>query len=142
VPAGPVPGAPWTNPAAARTAPRTPSWDITVTIILIVVGLLGTLLAIAILTAVPQAVQVLYTQEGLGTYSPAPAVAQLITAGSITEAAVWLAATTVSILLLVRGRRAFYVPLIGGVVGFVVLFVFMSIVLTTDPTLFDYFSRP
>jgi hypothetical protein len=34
------------------------------------------------------------------------------------------------------------VPLIGGVVSFVAIFVFMSIVLTTDPTLLDFYSRP
>lgn len=137
-----IPGqAPWMGPV--RPAPsRAPSWDLAVTVILIVVGLLGTFLAISILAALPQAVQVLYTQEGLGTYTPAPSVAGIITAGSITEAAVWLASTVVAILLITRGKRAFYVPLIGGVVAFVVIFVFMTIVLATDPTLFDYFSQP
>jgi hypothetical protein len=111
-------------------------------VILIVVGLLGTFLAISVLAALPQAVQVLYTQEGLGSYTPAPSVGGIIMAGSITEAAVWLVSTVVAILLMTRGKRAFYVPLIGGVVAFVVIFVFMTIVLTTDPTLFDYFSQP
>lgn len=135
-------GAPWAVGAAGPTASRAPTWDRAVTLSLIFLGLLGTYLAISILNALPQAVQVLYTQEGLGPYTPAPTVAGVITAGSITEAVVWLASTAVSILLLTRGRRAFYVPLIGAVVSFVVIFVFMSVVLATDSTLFDYFSRP
>lgn len=133
---------PWLDGPARPAPSRAPSWDLAVTVILIVVGLLGTFLAISILAALPQAVQVLYTQEGLGAYTPAPSVAGIIVAGSITEAAVWLASTVVAILLMARGKRAFYVPLIGGVVAFVVIFVFMTIVLTTDPTLFDYFSQP
>jgi hypothetical protein len=68
-------------------------------------------------------------------------VAGLVVAGGITEAAIWLAAALVSVLLLVRRKRAFYVPLIGAVVSFVVLFIFMSVVLTTDPTLLNYFGR-
>lgn len=140
--AAPTGQAPWLAMPAQPKTSRAPGWDLAVTVSLIVVGLLGTFLAISILAATPQAVQQLYTQEGLGAYTPAASVPGVITAGSITLAGVWLASTIVAILLMTRGRRAFYVPLIGGVVSFVTIFAFMIVILTTDPTLFDYFSRP
>lgn len=142
------PGAPWTAPAAGPAGyarpqrPATPAWDYVITIILIVLGLLGTLFGVALLATTPQNLQVLYTQEGLGRYTPAAAVGGIIAGGAIVEVAVWLASTVVSIVLLAKRRRAFYVPLIGMIVSFVVIFVVISVLLTTDPTLINYFSRP
>ncbi|WP_374209017.1 DUF6264 family protein [Microbacterium sp. ER1] len=43
---------------------------------------------------------------------------------------------------MLRGRRAFYVPLIGGVVAFVLLVAAMAVVLAGDPALLDYFGQP
>lgn len=134
--------APMAQGSAEKPVPAPPGWDRPVTLGLLILGLLATFLTIAVLDALPQAVQMLYTQEGLGDYSPAPIVATLITAGSISQAIVWLVTAAVSILLLVRSRRAFYVPLIGGVVAFVLIFVFMTIIVGSDSTLIDFYSRP
>ena len=142
----PAPGtiqqAPGAQGSAAQPISAPPGWDRPVTLGLLILGLLATFVTIAVLDALPQAVQMLYTQEGLGDYSPAPIVATLITAGSISQAIVWLVTAAVSILLLVRSRRAFYVPLIGGVVAFVLIFVFMTIIVGSDSTLIDFYSRP
>ncbi len=142
----PAPPAPPAQPAplsaaAGRTA-GVPTWDRPVTFGLLILGLLATFFAVSVLNALPMAVQTLYTQSNLGTYRPDPSVASLITAGCIAEAVVWLLTAAGAILLLVRGKRAFYLPLIGAVVSFVVIFLFMSIILTTDPTLLDFYSRP
>jgi len=134
--------APMAQGSAEKPVPASPGWDRPVTLGLLILGLLATFVTIAVLDALPQAVQMLYTQEGLGDYSPAPIVATLITAGSISQAVVWLVTAAASILLLVRSRRAFYVPLIGGVVAFVLIFVFMTIIVGSDSTLIDFYSRP
>lgn len=127
---------------AARARGTVPAWDRPLTLALLIFGLLATFFAVGVLGALPQAVQMLYTQQDLGDYTPAASVAGLITAGSFTEAAVWLASAAGAILLLVRGKRAFYLPLIGAVVAFVVIFVFMSVILATDPTLLTFYSQP
>jgi Family of unknown function (DUF6264) len=119
-----------------------PGWDRPVTFGLLIFGLLGTFFTVSVLNALPQAVQMLYTQDGLGTYAPPASVGALITGGIVAQALVWLATAGVSILLVVRRRRAFYVPLIGGVVSFVAIFVFMAIVLASDPTLLEFYGRP
>jgi hypothetical protein len=119
-----------------------PAWDRPVTFGLLFLGLLGTFFTVSVLNALPQAVQMLYTQDGLGTYEPGASVGALITAGIAVQALIWLATAAVSILLVTRRRRAFYVPLIGGVAAFVAIFVFMSIVLASDPTLLEFYGRP
>lgn len=145
-PAAPVgaSSAPLVAPAAdsAVRTPRAPGWDRPVTLGLLIFGLLATFFAISVLGALPDALQMLYTQQDLGTYTPDATVAGLILAGRIVEAGIWLATAAVSILLMARGRRAFYVPLIGGVVSVIAIFVFISVVLTNDPTLLEVYSRP
>ena len=139
---GTAPSTPVSPDSASRPARATPGWDRPVTLGLLIFGLLATFVTIAVLGALPDAVQMLYTQEGLGDYTPAAIVATLITAGSITQAVIWVVTAVVSILLLIRSRRAFYVPLIGGVVAFVLIFAFMTIIVGSDPTLIDFYSRP
>jgi len=122
--------------------PAVPTWDRRVTLGLLALGLAATFMSIGVLGALPDAIQMLYTQSHLGTYVPDPSVAGLVTAGGITEAVVWLLTAAASVLLISRGKRAFYVPVIGAVIAFVVIFAFMMVVVTTDPTLIDFYSQP
>jgi len=119
-----------------------PAWDRPVTLSLLVLGLLGTFFMISVLGSMPEALQMLYTQAGLGDYTAADSVGSIITAGSIGQGVLWLATATVSVMLLLRGRRAFYVPIVGAVVAFVLLVAAMAVVLAGDPALLDYFSQP
>lgn len=132
-------GAPFTP--AQQTKRAAPMWDRPVTLALMVFGLFGTFFTIAVLNAIPDAMQMLYTQEGLGSYEPAASVAGLTTAGIITQVVLWIAMAAVSVLVLVRRRRAFYIPLIGGVLSVLAIFVFLAFILTTDPTLLDFYSQ-
>jgi len=143
--------APATRGAADRPAPATPgragpgsapAWDRPVTLSLLVLGVLGAFFTISVLGSMPEALQMLYTQASLGDYTAADSVGAIITAGSIGQGVLWLATTTISVLLLLRGRRAFYVPIIGGVIAFVLLVAAMAVVLAGDPALLDYFSQP
>lgn len=140
VPVGSVPLGTAQRDAAAPA--QAPAWDRTLTISLLFLGLLGAFFTISMLVALPESLQLIYTQAKLGSYSAAAGVAGLITGGSIGQAVVWLATVVVSMLLVARHRRAFYVPLIGGVVAFVLLVATMAVVLSGDPALLDYFGRP
>lgn len=123
-------------------APRTvPGWDRPWTIGLLIFGLLATVYGVFSLGGFPVAMQIFYTQQGLGTFTPAPSIATITTVGAITLVFVWLAATAVSVRLLVRRRRAFFVPIVGGAVSLVVLFAFTMAALFIDPTLIEFLSR-
>lgn len=139
---GATSGVPTAPTADAAPGPaRARAWDRPVTLALLVFGLLATFFTVSVLGTLPQALQMLYTQQDLGTYTPDVAVVPLITAGRFVEGGIWIATAVVSILRLRKGRRAFYVPLIGGVVSVIALFVFISAVLATDPTLLDSVGR-
>jgi len=119
-----------------------PRWDRPLTLALLILGLLGATFAASVLIALPDAVQLLYTQQNLGTYVPAASVAPLLVLGMVLQGLIWLVTAGVSVWLLVRGRRAFYLPLVGAAVSLVALFVVMSLAITSDPTLLEFYSRP
>jgi hypothetical protein len=127
------------GPAAPGTAP---GWDRPVTLSLLIFGLLATFWTIASLGSMTTVLQTFYTEADLGRYSPAPLVESLVIAGSISQVVIWVTATVISVMLLIRSRRAFYVPLVGGVVAFVAVFAVMMIIVLNDSTLLDYYGRP
>ncbi|SEN10914.1 DUF6264 family protein [Cryobacterium luteum] len=136
------PAFPSTPPPSRRTGQRTaPGWDRPLTIGLLTFGLLVTLYGAFSLGALPDAMQLIYTQQNLGTYTPAAGIGTLTTAGAILVVFVWLATTAVSVRLLLQHRRAFYVPIIGGAVSIVALFAFMLAAMLNDPTLIEFLSR-
>jgi len=144
-PAPPPPASPTsqgipTSPNEPATG-KVPTWDRPATLGLLIFGLLATFFTIAFFTALPEQIQIMYTQQDLGTYKPASSVPGLLTVGGISQAVLWLVTAGVSALLMLRGRRAFYVPLIGGGASVVILFVFASVVLATDPTLLEFIGR-
>ncbi|TFD57280.1 hypothetical protein E3T39_14840 [Cryobacterium suzukii] len=123
-------------------APRTvPGWDRPWTVGLLAFGLLATVYGVFSLGGFPIAMQAFYTDQGLGTYTPAASIGAITTFGAITLVFIWLAATAVSVRLLLRHRRAFFAPIIGGAVSLVVLFAFTMAALFIDPTLIEFLSR-
>lgn len=131
-----------TKPWQSAPGSAAPTWDRPLTFSLLVFGLIGAYFTISVLGSLPQAFQMLYTQAELGDYAVTESVNAIITAGSIGQGAVWVAAAVSAVLLLLRGRRAFYVPVIGGVVAFVLLVAAVGVVLAGDPALLEYLSRP
>ena len=126
------------HPQSQRTGPR---WDRPLTIGLLAFGLLATLYGAFSLGAFPDAMQIIYTQQGLGTYTPGASIGPLTSVGAISVVFIWLAAAAVSVRLLLRRRRAFYVPLIAGAVSTVTMFAFMVAAMLNDPTLIEFLSR-
>jgi hypothetical protein len=131
--AAPAPSVPVT-----RTVPR---WDRPWTIGLLTFGLLVNLYGVVSLREFPETMQLFYTQQSLGTYTPAAPIATITTVGAITLVFIWLVATALCVRLLMRRRRAFYVPLIGGAISLVALFAFTMAGLFIDPTLIEFLSR-
>ncbi|MFC5929545.1 hypothetical protein D6T64_17080 [Cryobacterium melibiosiphilum] len=119
-----------------------PAWDRYVTITLLFIGLFATFSAVSSFSAVPTVMQQLYTGQGLGTYVPAASVSATLLVGSILEGLIWAATAALSVSLMVRGKRSFYLPIIGAVIAGVVLFVFMIVVLVTDTNVLSFYSQP
>ena len=132
-------------PRSAR-APSAPSVDgkrpdrpadRAVTILLLVVGVLGVWLAIGVLQAMPESIQLLHTQEGIEPYTPGPEIPGLILTGSIVQIVIWVIAAVGSIALMRARRPSFWLPLAAGVIAAIALFVFTAIALSGDPALIE-----
>ena len=138
-PAEPVTSAAEASSTGASAAPppahSVPGWDRGLTLSLLIFGLLAALTTIAMFTGLTTTMQTVYTQQDLGTYTPAASLPALVVLGSTLAGLVWALTATAAIRLLVRARRAFYIPLIGGVLSTVVTIVVMMVILGTDPTL-------
>ncbi|WP_185276911.1 DUF6264 family protein [Leifsonia shinshuensis] len=125
------------SPQLRADAPR---WNITTTIVLLVVGFFGMSYTIGTLQSLPSVMQLMHTSLNLGKYVQDPSVAPLITVGTIAMAGIWAVSLGLSIWLLVQKRLAFYVPLVAGIVAFVTLFVILGLIFSTDPVLLDYYN--
>ena len=136
----PPPHAPSAHAAAAATAreqrPARPA-DRAVTILLLVIGVLGAWLSVGVLQALPQSIQLLHTQEGIDAYTPGPEIPGLILIGSIVQVVIWVATAAGSIALIRARRPSFWLPLAGGVLAAIALFVCTAIALSGDPALIE-----
>lgn len=131
------PGGPLGGVLQPRPASR---WDLPLTVLLIVFGFFGLSYSIGILQAFPAYLQLLHSSQGLGDYTPEPVVGTIVTIGTITVAGLWAVSTGLAVWLLVRKKVAFYVPLITGVIAFIALIVFASLMVSTDPALLDVYG--
>ncbi|WP_158864975.1 DUF6264 family protein [Leifsonia sp. AG29] len=142
-PAGPdyPPAHPGATGARPPVTGSTGNWNLTLTILLIVFGFFGMSYSVILFQAVVPSIQFLYTQNHLGSYSPPGYVGAIVTAGSIAMALIWIVSTAISVTLLARRRLAFYVPLIAGVLAFVLVIALTGLVAASDPTLMELYRQ-
>ncbi|WP_430645725.1 DUF6264 family protein [Agromyces sp. GXS1127] len=140
-PAAPAPnGGPAAGPgAAAARPPRTT--DRFFTILLLALGAIGAWNTSVSLQQLPGAIQGVYSDQGVGTYTPQPWLPTLALIGTVFMLALYAAVLGWSIMRLRARRLAFWVPLVGGAVAFLATMVLTSIVFLTDPTFQSYLER-
>ncbi|GAA1056667.1 hypothetical protein GCM10017608_21360 [Agromyces luteolus] len=133
-------GAPGSGAAdGAARPPRT--IDRFFTILLLALGAIGAWNTSVSLQQLPGAIQGVYTDQGVGTYSPQPWLPTLALIGTVFMLALYAAVLGWSIMRLRARRLAFWVPLVGGAVAFLATMVLTSIVFFTDPTFQSYLER-
>jgi hypothetical protein len=136
-PAAPQYGQPYgaaSYPQQAQPRKRK-TWDVVLSIILLVVGLFGMLLGVAygITFGNPALLDATFQQQGLGGFNGTVGAAPGVLIGS--HVLLYLLAVGGTIPLLLTKRIAFWVPLTAGVVAAIVFWVTLFAVMLTDPTL-------
>lgn len=122
---------PATRIAGAPPAPRT--WDVALTVAFLVFGAYSVVSSIPGLLDFGATLKQLYRLSGYGEYTQID-LANGIGIGILVSQSVLFVATVVVTMARLRARKiAFFVPLIGGVVSGVVIFVLMLIAITMDP---------
>jgi hypothetical protein len=125
--------------AAATAAPR--NVDRFFTILLLAVGAIGAWNTSVSLHQLPGAVQTVYSQQGVGTYTPQDWLPTLALIGTVFMLALYAAVLGWSIARIRARKVAFWVPLAGGAVAVLSTMVLTSIVFLTDPTFQSYLDR-
>jgi hypothetical protein len=118
-----------------------PPWNQPVTILLLIAGILGMFLSIGTIAAAPASMQQLYASNGLGTYVPASSVSLIMLVGEIAMVGIWVFSALVSIVRLTRHKLAFFIPIVGGVLAFIALFVCLTAIIASDPTLLAFYGK-
>jgi hypothetical protein len=109
------------------------TWDVVLTIILLVLGLGGTLLGVlyGIIFSSPELIDDAFRQQGLGGFDGEIGATPLVLI--VSHVVLYLLAAGLSILLLVKKKIAFYIPLIAGVVAAIIFWSALVMLMMTDP---------
>ena len=75
--------------------------------------------------------------EAPTSFTPGPAVPAIITIGVVLQVTLWIGAVLWSRTRIRAGRLSWWVPIVAGVVAFVVVTIVGMLVLTSDPSLFE-----
>lgn len=135
--AAPAYGTPGAGAAYPAPPKRRRTWDLVLTIILLIVGLFGMGIGLiyAAIFSDPALVQEVfdqaYGQSGLGGWNGSVGAAPAVIA--VSHIVLYLAAVGVSILLLIRNKIAFWVPLTAGVIAAIVFWGSLFAIVLSDP---------
>ena len=135
--AAPAYGTPGAGAAYPTPPKRRRTWDLVLTIILLIVGLFGMGIGLiyAAIFSDPALVQEVfdqaYGQSGLGGWNGSVGAAPAVIA--VSHIVLYLAAVGVSILLLIRNKIAFWVPLTAGVIAAIVFWGSLFAIVLSDP---------
>jgi hypothetical protein len=133
-PATPPPPAASSWPAAQQPKPR--GGDRTASVLLLVVGFFASMIAIANALTLGQQMQLVYDEYGVeAAYQSGPAEATA--AGVIIVSHIVLYGITLfaTLALMRAGRRAFWLPLVAGVVAVLIVIVTITVFMVNDPNL-------
>lgn len=142
----PSSAAPYTPaPATAQPASSVPSKrahpvDRVVTLVLLALGLLLLLNGIPGYLNLAETMQLVYNQLDAGTYPARDVAANLGVTALVVQAIIWIATAAASWAAMKRGRLAWWIALLGGVLSFVATVVIVSIALFADPGFIDNVS--
>ncbi len=137
-----APPPPWGQAALpAQTGAR--RWDLFLTALLVAYGLWSVISGLVQYSNLTTVAQTFYTSQGIGTFtSTRPALAMALgLVINVSDVVIFIVVAYIAFRLLRRGRVAFYVPLIGGIVTTIIAAVCLVTFLATDPSFSTYLSK-
>ncbi|WP_394769822.1 DUF6264 family protein [Lacisediminihabitans sp.] len=132
-----VPGA---APSAIGTAaPR--RWDAFLSYALLAYGAVTVIAGFFQFTDLNAVIQQVYTMMNIGTYTPTALAGTLGIVINVSNVVLFLVTVVVTTRALRKGRVAFYLPIIGGAVAYLVSFVCLATLMLGDPAFTAYVGR-
>lgn len=135
-------GAAYVAPPGPAEPPARPAHpvDRVFTLVLLAFGLVTLLTGIPGYLALPDALQTVYDQLDAGTYPARQEAAGLGVASLVVQAAIWFGTAAFAWFAIKRGRLAWWIALLGGVLTFIAMMVIVSMALFADPNFLDNVS--
>lgn len=120
---------------------RRRTWDVFLTVTLLVIGALQVSNAFTTFGNLPQFLNQYYESQGVGQYTNVELAQAIGVAIMVSQAVIFLATAWVSYLALKHKRLAFYWPLIGFGAAMIVTVVLMIVVMVGDPALMTHIQQ-
>lgn len=134
-------------PAAERATPQpqgvparsaTYSLNRFITILLLGIGFVAVIQSVFGYLDLAATIQTLYAQQGIGEYAATELTSAVGIALVVTHALLWAITTWISLRVLARGRTAWWIPLVGATVTFIVMATLFALLLLSDPVFIAY----
>ena len=131
------------KPGAAAFDPNAPQkpirlGDVLATSVLIMLGLVMTASGVQQFFQLQDMIGLFYTQEGIGTYAGGTTAQTAGAVAAVSQIVIMLAVIGFSVHLIGKRRLSFWVPLAGGALAVIVVFICMMVALFADPTFMTY----
>lgn len=127
-----------TTGAPPRTAPTGNRFA---TILLLGIGLVTILLSLSALVDLPDAIRSAFTQLDVGEFTSTALAATMGWTAIVVEVVLWGLALWLSLRALNRGKTAWWIPLVFGVIANVAVFACVAIAMAGDPAFAEYVNR-
>jgi hypothetical protein len=146
----------WPGPLVAPQRPQSPTqtpppaavvqkparrWDLIVSAGLLGYGLFSVISGFPVYADPVTLLNQIAQLQGLGHFSPSALATALGIVINATSAVIWVVTAAITYRLLRRGRLAFYVPVIGGVLVAIVGAVCMLVIMLSDPSFIDSMTK-
>ena len=122
----------------ARTAP---SGNRFATVLLLGIGLVSILLSMSALVDLPDAISSVFAQMGVGEFTSVGLANAMGWTALAIEVVLWGLALWLSLRALGRGKVAWWIPIVFGVVANIAVFVCFAIAMAGDPSFAEYVNR-
>lgn len=127
--------------STSGTAPLRGSANRLATVALLALGLVYLIGGAGSYLALPESLDMLYQQWGIGSYAATSLASTIGIAVVVSQAVIWIATALLAVRRLRKGRSSWWIPLIGAVVTVIVTAIFMAVVIMSDPTFTAYLTR-
>jgi hypothetical protein len=127
--------------STGRPRGSAPAWDPPLTVALLVAGVVNVTITVANMRELPEALQIGYAQQGIGTYRSiglATAMGWSVIVGSVLALVL---AIGFAVPRLRAHRMAFWVPLIAAAASLILTTVLVAVAVFGDPTGAAYLQK-
>jgi len=135
IPTAPVVAAPTPPPAPVAAPAPNRTRDIVITTLFLLVGVYDVVTGFSGFASLGAALAQAYEVQGIPGFESRTLADQVGVGINIAKSAVLVLTIAVSLLFIARHRRAFWVPLAGGVLAFLIVSVCVLVVILQDPAL-------